>query len=236
MQIVIPSRGRADTISGHTLRLFPDALVCVEDSEAEDYSGVGAELLLHPPLSGYEQIVNWILACEDLLDDCICIIDDDLLGIISTSTKTQITEPQDALAVLDNCREMAEGFGAALWGFPVNSPPWWQPILKPLGLTARIGGCMGISDRSIRMDERITMGSDIDLLLTELLFRRIVLQDKRFVFKFTPIFKSEGGSADHYAAVKKVEQERILKQKWGPYVRFVHKPGHWNETMAAVQR
>ena len=66
MQIVIPSRRRAGSIAGDTLRLFPDAIVCVDESEMNDYAGCGARLLAHPPLSGLAAIVNWILGCSQI--------------------------------------------------------------------------------------------------------------------------------------------------------------------------
>ena len=93
-----------------------------------------------------------------------------------------------------------------------------------------------MSDRDMRLDERCVYHSDIDLVLTELLYRRVVFRDDRFIFTFEPTFKTKGGSIDHYKMTMKTEEETLMRRKWGPYIRFRHTPGHWNETAISVQR
>ncbi len=238
MQVIIPSKGRADKISSHTLRWFPDAVVCVEDSEAEDYGTLGVELLLHPPLPCLAGIINWILACPELTDSKLAIVDDDLMTVYSIvdSKPRQIEDPVDIAAIVENCRKMAEGFGARLWGFSVNRRPDSNYAYKPFSLAARIGSFRGISDRSLRFDESFLRHDDTDLALNELLTTRIVFRDDRFNFVFRPVYKTAGGSAEAYQDTQQQEEERRLKSKWGNYVAFVKSPHHWHETRICVTR
>jgi hypothetical protein len=238
MEIVIPSRRRADKIVGHTLRLFPDALVCIEDSEASDYEMVGCRLLLHPPLSGLPAILNWIIGCSEIPGDKLAIVDDDLMYMqaIIHAKPRRIDDPGDVRAIVENCRYMAEGFGARLWGFSVNRRPDSNYAYKPFSLAARISSFRGISDRSMRYDESFLRHDDADLSLQRLLTDRIVFRDDRFNFVFRPVYKTTGGSSDDYDVKSQQQEESQLKRKWGKYAFFVKSPHHWHETRINVQR
>lgn len=238
MQVIVPSRGRADTIAVHTLRWFPSAIVCVDEREVDDYGGLGCEVLPHPPLPHLPAILNWILACPGISGDRIAIVDDDLKHVQAIATKPprKITDPRDVWQIVENCRTMAEGFGTRLWGFSVNRRPDSNYAYRPFSLNARVGSFRGISDRSIRFDESFLRHDDCDLCLTELMQSRIVFRDDRFNFIFRPVYQTDGWSAEDYEETAQTEEEIALKRKWGKYIYFVRSPHHWNETRINVQR
>lgn len=238
MKVIIPSKHRANVIGSHTLRWFPEAVVCVEDSEAGDYRGLGVDLLLHPPLPGLPAIINWILACPELTEPRLAIVDDDLMAIhsIVDAKPVPIEDPSDIAAIVENCCDMAEGFGARLWGFSCNRRPDSNYAFKPFSLAARISSFRGISERNLRLDESFLRHDDADLTLNELLINRVVFRDDRFNFNFRPVFKTAGGSAEAYRDTQQQEEEERLKARWGNYVTFVKSPHHWHETRICVTR
>lgn len=238
MQTIIPSKRRSDIIGNHALRWFPDAIVCVEDSEQADYSCLGNKLLLHPPLAGLPAIINWILACSDIPDSEIVIVDDDLIRVdsIVREKPTKIDTVSDVASIVQNCYTMAQGFGARVWGFSVNRRPDSNYAYKPFSLAARIGSFRGFSDRSIRLDESFRRHDDVDLALNELLTNRVVFRDDRFNFVFKPVYKTPGGSKTDYDNEDRENEETALKQKWGKHVYFVRSPHHRNETRINVRR
>lgn len=223
----------------HTFRLFPDAIVCVDESEAEDYRDY-PRVLLHPPLSGLPSILNWIIASPDIPGQDLLIVDDDMksfVSVFSEENKTRrLCDPHEVMAVCENCREMALGFGARLWGFPCNFRSDGFPAFNPMSLNSRISSLRGISDRNIRLDERFRRHDDVDLALTELLHRRVTFRDNRFVVVFEPVYANPGGSASDYLDLDVFKERLLLKQKWGPYVSFVETTNRVTETHTHVDR
>ena len=55
MKIIIPTRGRADSIGQKSLRLFPDAALCVGADEVDLYAPLSRNLLVHPQGSGRDR-------------------------------------------------------------------------------------------------------------------------------------------------------------------------------------
>ena len=238
MEIVVPSKQRANRITSHTLQWFPEAIVCIEETEVRDYSGLRCRLLAHPPLPGLSAIINWILDCQEIMGESIAIVDDDLMNISSIvdNNARRITDPRAIATIVENCRAMAEGFGARLWGFSVNRRSDSNYAFRPFSLSARIGSFRGFSDRSIRLDESFRRHDDADLTLSELLTRRIVFRDDRFNFVFRPIYNTPGGQTDALKQESQSSEEKRLVSKWGRYIALVKSPYHEHETRICVER
>ncbi len=82
MKIVIPSKGRADVIGDKALRLFPDATLCVGESETAAYGRLSDRLLVHPDtVAGIGPLRQWVLDHVD--DPCVVMVDDDPGGMHS---------------------------------------------------------------------------------------------------------------------------------------------------------
>ena len=82
MKILIPSKGRADTIRDKALRLFPDTTLCVGDDEVDAYSKVSDRLLVHPAsVVGIGPLRQWVLDHVD--DPVVVMVDDDVTHIYS---------------------------------------------------------------------------------------------------------------------------------------------------------
>ena len=79
MLIVIPSRKRVEEC-GQALKLFPDALVCVAESEEAQYKALDCELLLHPDsVAGIGPIRQWVL--DNVPDETVVMADDDVHAV-----------------------------------------------------------------------------------------------------------------------------------------------------------
>lgn len=143
-QIVVPSRGRphnARTI----LSLMPDAWICVDEREREDYRPhvPKQQLLLHPPSSGAPAARNWII--QNVTAPCLIQSDDDLVGIRSNiGSKRFITDPDEAMAIIENqvtcCADL--GLTTFCWSRTANTTVI-RPEIKPIVPTQQVYGCSG---------------------------------------------------------------------------------------------
>jgi TET-associated glycosyltransferase-like protein len=223
-RVVICSRRRADSIGKKSLRFFPDALVCVAKSEAKDYRPLTKRLLLHPDndhtftngAATLGALRNWVLDHVD--DECIVMIDDDVSGIDSLAGvhTTAISDPQDVAAILANTARCAHDVGARVFGFNQGDIRKYLPQ-KPFGLSARVGGVIGLIGRELRYDPRCALHEDLDLCLQSLLRHRIIWQDSRFVFRHL-IFAGAGGNAVSRSNAAHAEELAYLQKKWGAHV------------------
>jgi hypothetical protein len=85
LKCVILSKGRADTILGQTLALFPQADVTVDEAEMDAYRQVVVpeRLIPHPGPAvlgtGIARIRNWILDHYQGQHEALVMLDDDIL-------------------------------------------------------------------------------------------------------------------------------------------------------------
>lgn len=221
LRVVIPSKGRAGLIGGRSLRLFPEAIVCVDEREAETYGAVvpPAQLWLHPPLPGISAIRNWIL--DNLPDEAFVMADDDISHAYS---KTGVViknyrHPAEVAQIIENACEVAQGIGAHLFGFTQDGGVFSYKPQDPFCFNNWIGTVIGTIGRGIRYNEQLKLGSeDIDISLQHLLEHRIVLIDERFHFLSVNRLRAQGGNAANRSLeVELAEGERLMRV-WGPYV------------------
>jgi hypothetical protein len=226
VKIVVPSRKRADTIAEHTLSVFPDAYVLVAEEEEKDYAKVSkirqGHLLTHPNLPNLAAIYNHILDEILPLDDAVAICGDDTLqfhALIGWAPR-RIRDPQQAMSVVRNAAQCAKDAGAKLFGFGANPNPICYEPCRPIKLSRWIGSPFGmLHGIDIRFDERLALMQDVDFCLQSLLKHRIIWCDSRFAT--TGIALNNAGGNAHLRSEAAYEKERrLLKQKWGPYIRF----------------
>ena len=103
-QIVVPSRRRLENMPT-IRRLLPDALICVDESEADEYAELcEGRLLIHPQMSGLPKIRNWIHANVEA--DYIAHIDDDFRQVLSQvsvfGNKRKITRAEEISVLIEN--------------------------------------------------------------------------------------------------------------------------------------
>lgn len=223
MQIVIPSRKRADSIGKRSLSLFPTAVVTVDEREMVDYSAVCAEygntLVPHPPLDTLAKIYNW---CVDVFpDDVVVLADDDIVKMVSF-TGISVKAYRDPIAiyqVIENAAEVAQGVGARLFGFTDSQNPMHYKPQDPLSFVANLYTICGYVGKNVHSDPYRRLFRDMDTTLTELMANRIVFCDTRFHFESVAPLRQGGGNAVVRAGEELKSAMEYMQRKWGHYVR-----------------
>ena len=225
MKIVIPSKGRANTLAGKALKLFPDALVCVGEREVEPYRKVSPNLLVHPDsVTGIGPIRQWIL--DHVADPCVVQVDDDVTHVYSQVGfhKRRIEDPDTARAIVERLAILAQDAGARVFGFQQAARPLSYANFRPFSLNTWVGGIVGIIGRELRYDTSLLLRADIDFCLQSLMRDRFVLVDGRYSFIHTR-FAGKGGNATHRSAERHAREIAYLKRKWGPFLEEVQAKG-----------
>jgi hypothetical protein len=234
VKVVIPSRRRSDTIREHTLSVFPDAYVLVDEIEADDYEPVvkSGRLLTHPSLTPLGPIQNWII--DNVSDpEGVAIVDDDTISswcMVGWSPRR--LDPKSTMVALRNAAQCAQDAGCGLFGWAANPNPIIYEPTRPLKLSRWLGKPLGFAPgHGLRFDERLTLMEDVDLCLQSLQKHRIIWCDARFATAGVALTNS-GGSA-HLRSDEAFARERaILKEKWGPYIDFNTEAGHFSKRYA----
>lgn len=226
MKIIIPSRKRADTIGRRSLRLFPGAVVTVDEREMEEYAPIvaafaaqGASLLPHPPLESLAEILNWIVDAFE--DETVVVAEDDITRCVSfVGNNVRVyKDPRDVQQIVENAAEAAKGVGAHLFGFTDSANPKHFKPQDPLSFVANLYTLYGYVGKSVRSDPKRRLFRDMDTSLTELLNNRIVYCDARFHFESIAPLRQAGGNAVNRAREDLPAAIQFMQRKWGHYVR-----------------
>jgi hypothetical protein len=225
LKVVIPSKGRAETIGEQALRLFPSAYVIVDERERDEYAAVvpSKQLLTHPGAPGLRSLAairNHIL--ESVKADVLVQVDDDITALVSMPgwSKREITDPEAIEQLLEVTAQCALDAGCALFGFSPDPNQLHYKPQQPLTLSSWVGTVLGfVGKHGLRYDESLSLHDDVDLSLQSLLRDRIVWRDDRWAFVNHRV-RNPGGLASYRSDERYSEQHEILKSKWGPYVGF----------------
>jgi hypothetical protein len=220
MRIVIPSRKRVNACRD-VLKLFPGALVVVHQEEVEDYSGLDAELLAHPPeVAGIAPLKNWIL--DNVPDETVFIVDDDISMLKAMGGRPRksapIRDPAVIRQVVENAAQAARVLGTPVFGFNQNGGDVRKfSNQDPIGMSGWVGGAMGIIGRELRYDSNLKLRADIDFCLQAQLRFRCIYSDLRFAF-VEQRFNNTGGNAHMRSAERNRRELAYLRQKWGRWI------------------
>lgn len=221
VKIVIPSRGRSDTIVKQSLKLLPEAFVIVDEIEYDDYAKVMDKdrLLTHPSIHGITKICNYIIKLHPT--EPIAMFGDDHTHLVAMpGWSTRRLKPTDVPWLLDNAAQCAADAGCGLWGFGRNANPIMYEPTRPWRIAQWITSPIGfVPGHGLKFDERLNLMADVDLSLQSLVKHRITWFDSRFCF-IGAALNNRGGNA-HMRSEEAFSRERaILKQKWGKFIRF----------------
>jgi len=225
VKIVIPSKGRAKTLSEKALRQFPDALVCIGDDEVKQYEQVSKNLLVHPAnIVGIGPLRQWVM--DNISDPCVVMVDDDVTHVYSQDGfhKRRIEDPDTARAIVERLAILAQDAGVRVFGFQQAARPLSYANFRPFSLNTWVGGIVGIIGRELRYDTSLLLRADIDFCLQSLVRDRFVLVDGRYSFIHTR-FAGSGGNASNRSAERHACEIKYLKRKWGPYLEEVQAKG-----------
>ncbi len=219
MKFVIPSKGRSASINEKTLRLVPDAIVCVAESEKAMYEDVcSAKIITHPDkISGIGMLRNWIV---ENVSDGICVMLDDDIEYVYDQTglhKQRIEEPSHCMAILERTAIAAKDANVRVFGYTQMARPLSFKAFDPIGLNTWVGGVVGVVGTSPLWDNDLILRADIDACLRSMLNERIVFVDGRYCW-IHKRFVGSGGNNTARTDARHTSEIKKLQSRWGKYL------------------
>lgn len=218
-----PSYKRAGMVK--TRKLFPDAVLVVNENERDEYlEKEGGEILAHPDniRGNMSKVRNFIL--DKAEDEEIIMMDDDILDFHyvefsreKNSYQNYILEISSLLELIENGFEMARELKTPLWGINVQTDPRFYREYSPVSLKSVILGTFSahrLIDRSLRYDVRLGLKEDYDFFLQVMYKHRKVLRFNKYSYRCRHI-DLEGGCSSYRMLDEEKKQAELLQDKWG---------------------
>lgn len=219
MKFIIPSKGRSNTITAKTLRLIPDAIVCVSESEKEIYkNSCSANIITHPDsVSGIGMLRNWVV--ENISDGLCVMLDDDIEYVYDQSGlhKQRIEEPGHCMAILERTAIAARDANVRVFGYTQMSRPLSFKPFDPITLNTWVGGVVGVVGKEPLWDETLILRSDIDACLRSMITERIVFVDGRYCW-IHKRFEGIGGNNTSRTDARHTSEIKKLQSRWGRHL------------------
>jgi len=215
--ILSPSYKRAGICSTH--KIIPGVTYCVHAFEANEYRNAGLEVEEIPDKvrGNIARVRNWMLEySEKKKEKRVLMVDDDLVGLIWwEKNDRKDMDPEWAEEFIENGFNMAEGFGAKLWGMNVTTDKGSYREYTPFSMKSYISASFsGHLLPTIRYDERFSLKEDYDFTIQ-------ILQERRRILRFNMVYynarhiNTQGGCADYRLQDREKDQLKLLQEKWG---------------------
>lgn len=235
IKFVIMSRGRASSMTSHTL--FPYATILVPKSEEQDYyAALGGNYTIETVddgIKGLGLLRNHIIQRYE--EDIVIMIDDDIthLSRIDGYTIKKITDQETIKEHLLNTAQCAKDLGTCVFGFGQTADVRKYNPTEPFSLSGWVGGVIGVIGKDhFFIDNMFKV--DIDFCLEAMLDKRVIWKDNRLVFVQVRDRNTGGNSA--FRTVERVEAEKKkLRDKWGRYIKF-SKSNYGEQCSVSVKR
>jgi hypothetical protein len=222
---VIPSRRRPGNIP-NMMRCFPDAYVCVEDSEENDYKDVvpHGRLVLHPPLSGSAAIRNWMI--DHFQEDCIFQVDDDFKRIqcycnADIRDVSYISEADHIAGIVDNAHWPAFDLGIGVFSWARFANPMQYRPFEPILLCGTPIMCaFGLRGpaRHRKFDPAVPHMADLNFAMETYRDDRVAYVDARYYWDFGKIYSGTGGNQGMVSYEQRTNSLRLMRSRWTRYL------------------
>ncbi len=221
--IVIPSMGRAKTITSH--RYVSNSIICIPESELEEYKKYhpSADYVTHPDtIKGIADKRQWIY---DQFSN-VFMMDDDLTGLKKLTAKTgekDTLSPDQAYYVIQNCANMARLCETFLFGFNNFVRPEHYHGHTPYAFTGYINGCgLGLLEGAtqLQFNNLIKTNNDFYIAGINAYYYRKSFIDKRYAFNQDSFGNNIGGCADIRTNEAEKNDYDLLKTYFGSAIQL----------------
>lgn len=221
--IVIPSRNRSKEIT-RVQEMFPNAVLYVNEEEAEDYADAVLPVITHDKKTGYSSVINSLFKrCKEQNIRYVAIFDDDknIFTSLVGNRQRNFTPEQSELAIVNAC-QVLEDLDESLYLFSTNSSiiKYQQSEPFKVGFSLPQGAMVVRSDKIHPMKIGMHYYEDFDWLMEYIKHHRFAIIENRYLC----ISKGEmntGGSNDFRNNKNEKYSRDFIKKKWGQYVNFV---------------
>lgn len=222
IKVVIPSKGRANTITTH--KHIANAIVCVAQSELKEYKKFhpDIEFSTHPDnVIGLGPKREWIRKKFGN----VMMIDDDILGMNRLTAKKgerSRLDPETAYWIIQQCGNLAKLAGCYLFGFNTYVTPISYIGTQPFDSRGFVNGAaMGLlkgSDK-IKFHPDIKVNHDIYITGLNAFFYRKAFIDNRYCITQDGIGNKVGGAASARTREAELNDLNILKKCFGTAIK-----------------
>lgn len=221
LTIVIPSHGRPGRVD--TLKLVPDGVVCVEESQADAYRQAypNARIEAHPDsVIGMGAKRQWMYERFG----SIFMLDDDMLQMVNLSIQpgqgeTSRVSPELIVPLIHRAAENCREAGAYLFGFNEFPNPLVFSPQQPFTLTGMIaGGATGLLAGSGLWFRTGYLQEDCWIVLLNAYTHRKAWIDLRYSFTTRPVGRNPGGLGTQRTMAAEKAALEMLQRTFGPSV------------------
>lgn len=223
LKIVIPSHKRADRVK--TLKLVPDAILCVEEKQVDEYRAhyPNVEIVAHPnEVRGLIPKRNWMAKhFGDLF-----MLDDDVTIFrrlyIEKGESAVIKDPKFIRARIEELHELAMLMDIHLYGFGKKIAPVMYDEFEPISLCQCVTGCSYgvIANENTVWNESFQLKEDFLISCYVKYKERKVLIDNRYNFTQEDTMTNSGGLASIRNQDTERENVMRLRQFFGEVVNI----------------
>ena len=222
MKIIIPSEGRADTISSQ--KFFPSAFVAVSRENIAPYRDAGVPNLIET--HGITKAAKLNELVEQNPDETLFFFDDDIVGFsfymqsIARLSWGKLIPTKKLLALVHQCEQCAIDAGAYLFGFnqssnTIDCPEYYS--FQTVGFMS--GHCFGLRPgHGLSMNPRIIGKNDFWLSALNLVKHKIMWQDRRVFVHTRRIFSNRGGLSAKRNSETEKQDFALLKKSFGKII------------------
>lgn len=220
--IYVMSYKRSDAILSE--RLFEYCTYVVREEEAELYRKAGVKQILPIPAGAVKNFMStlyWII--DNTPEDVIFVADDDIVKFVYRMADTRYLEVKDGIPDIEKITSEVERIGQLLYDLNLGMA-FDQPTMAPYAYDREFsvkgmpGHIRWINKEALKAkyDPEDDAASDVDMMLQELLYNRIVLQPKYLCVKaFMDTNKGFGDDREYHIALTE-----SLRNKWGKYYDY----------------
>lgn len=224
VKIVIPTRGRAKTLTSH--KYVDNCIICVSKSEHGIYKehNPDTEYVVHPDnVIGIANKRQWIY---DKFRN-VFMMDDDLKGMSRLTQKkgeSQKLTSEQCYWIIQACANLSLLAGCHLFGFNNFVRPEHYHGHTPFALTGYINGCgLGMLEggyKLLKFNDSIKTNNDFYICGLNAFHYRKAFIDKRYCFNQDSFGDNTGGCAD--VRTNEVEQQdyEILRMFFGSAIKL----------------
>ncbi len=216
LKIISPSYKRSHSAITH--KLFPQDIFyyAVRESEKDKYLKIHPNVIAIPEgaVSNIANTRNWILNNVDT--EWLCQVDDDISEFIWIyERKYKKLTQDDLLEQIITHFQIAEDYGATIWGMNMNvDPKFYRPAMPYSFANPILGPFLGSIRIKERYDENLPLKEDYDLFL-QIMANGGKSMRVNFLFYRALHFGNEGGCQTYRTDEFEQEQKKALQKKWG---------------------
>lgn len=208
-------------------KLFEYCTYVVREEEAEAYRASGVEDMLVIPngaVFSFMSTLYWII--ENTPEDVIFVADDDIEKFVYRMDNTTYLENEDGTPDKEKITSEVERVAQLIYDLGIGYA-FDQPTLAPYGYDQEFkfvgmpGHIRWINKKALKAtyDRKDAAASDVDMMLQELMYNRIIMQPRYLCVK-AGMDTNEGATRQRAGHLALVE---AMKNKWGRYYDYNHK-------------